>query len=79
LDFLTWLAERQQVHAVDLFVFDTLSSLWPVRDENDAAQVQAAAQTLHQLTGWAALLLVHHPCKSDGHWRTGASLEAEMA
>jgi hypothetical protein len=72
LDFLAWLADRQQEQPADLIVFDTLSSLWPVRDENDAAQVQAAVQPLHQLTGQAALLLVHHLRKSDGQEGTAS-------
>jgi hypothetical protein len=51
----------------DLVIFDTLSNLWPVRDENDAAQVQSALMPLHQLTGPhnCALMLVHHVGKSD--------------
>jgi len=71
-DFLDWLAELRQKNHFDLIVFDTLSSLWPVRDENDAAQVQAALQPLHRLTAHAALLLVHHLRKSDGQEGTAS-------
>jgi hypothetical protein len=57
----------------DLVVLDTLSNLWPVRDENDAAQVQEALMPLHRLCErGAALLLVHHLRKSDGTEATGS-------
>jgi hypothetical protein len=50
----------------DLVIFDTLSNLWPVRDENDAAQVQAALMPLRGLTDTgASLLLAHHLNKGD--------------
>jgi hypothetical protein len=57
----------------DLVVFDTLSNLWPVTNENDAAEVGAALMPLHALTAkGVAVLLVHHLRKSDGPEGTGA-------
>jgi hypothetical protein len=56
----------------DLFVFDTLSNLWPVRDENDATQVQEALVPLNGITGRAAVLLNHHLRKGDGPEGTGS-------
>jgi hypothetical protein len=56
----------------DLVVFDTISNLWPVRDENDAGEVQEALMPLRQLTIEAALKLVHHLRKGDGAEVTGS-------
>jgi hypothetical protein len=72
LGFLKWLKARQEARRYDLIVFDTLSNLWPVRDENDAAQVQEALMPIHTAIGDAALLLVHHLRKSDGGEGTGS-------
>jgi hypothetical protein len=68
IDYLQRLLDRDPV---DLIVLDTLSNLWPVKDENDAAQVQAALMPLHGLTEHAALLPVHHLRKGDGQEATG--------
>ncbi len=70
--FLDWLAHYLAKEPADLIVFDTLPSLWPVRDENDAAHVQAALQPLHQLTSQSGLLLTHHLRKGDGQEGTAS-------
>ncbi|MFI4854407.1 MAG: AAA family ATPase [Phycisphaerales bacterium JB065] len=50
-----------------LVIFDTLSNLWPVRDENSAAEVNAALMPLRAISATgAALILVHHDRKSGG-------------
>ena len=50
-----------------LAVIDTLSGLWPVRDENDAGQVARALAPLRRVTATGAgVLLVHHDNKSVG-------------
>ena len=50
-----------------MVVFDTLASLWPVVDENDAPGVQAALMPLHAITeARAGLVLVHHARKGGG-------------
>src|SRR5262249_38684757 len=54
----------------DLVVFDTLTNLWPVKDENDAALVQAALMPLHGIPPSTAQLLVHHTRKGDGQEAT---------
>lgn len=64
--FLAYLNEILAADGADLLVFDTIVSLWPVRDENDASQVQSALQPLWQLPKGTAILLVHHNRKSDG-------------
>jgi hypothetical protein len=72
-EFLFHLRQCVEQDPVDLIVFDTLSNLWPVRDENDAAQVQSALMPLHQLVGDSiALEAVHHLRKGDGKEATGS-------
>lgn len=57
----------------DLVVFDTISKLWPVREENDAGQVEDALMPVWNITNTgAALMLVHHNRKSDGKEFTGS-------
>jgi hypothetical protein len=57
-----WLGREQP----DLVVLDTLSALWTVRDENNAAEVAEALMPLERLARQATILLVHHPRKGDG-------------
>lgn len=64
--FLDYLRGLVGARDYNLIAFDTLANLWPVRDENDASQVQAALMPLHQMAEKAALLLVHHNRKGDG-------------
>jgi hypothetical protein len=73
--WLAFLAHVRSVNAsgqYDLLVFDPLSNLWPVRDENDAAQVQAALMPLHGFGERSAILASHHPRKSDGKEATAS-------
>lgn len=67
-EFLAKLGEAVRTHQFDLVVFDTLSKLWPVREENDAGQVEEALMYLWSLSQGAgvAVLLVHHARKSGG-------------
>jgi putative DNA primase/helicase len=66
---------RDHVLAVDaeLVIFDTISSLWPVVSENDAAQVQGALMPLVGLVRATncGLFISHHLKKSDGLEGTG--------
>ncbi len=78
-EFLGYLADLQKTDPADLIVFDTLSTLWPVRDENEAPQVQAALMPLHRITEAAALLLVHHNRKGDGKEATAARGSGALA
>ncbi len=49
-----------------LVIFDTISSVWPVVNENDASEVMSALLPLHAITdAGAALLVIHHPRKGD--------------
>jgi hypothetical protein len=73
LDFLEYIIELHRETPFDLVVFDTLSNLWPVENENDAGQVQAAMMPLRMLSREnIAVELVHHLRKSDGNEATGS-------
>jgi hypothetical protein len=64
--FLDRLRRTQEEQRYDLLVLDTIANLWPVCEENNAGEVQAALMPLHHAIGDAALLLVHHLRKSGG-------------
>ena len=54
-------------HRFDVVVIDTISKMWPVREENDAGQVEDAMMPLWTLTKQGvALMVVHHTRKSGG-------------
>ena len=55
-------------HGFDCLVVDTLSSVWPVKDENSASEVGAAFQALKYFAkdGKHSVLVVHHMRKSQG-------------
>ncbi len=63
----------------DLVVFDTLADLWPVKDENNATDVQGALQPVRRLADGRAVLLVHHLRKSDGGEGTGSRGSGALA
>ena len=77
--FLADIAEHVAADPADLIVFDTLANLWPVKDENSAAEVGAALAPLHRLTAGRAVLLVHHLRKSDGQEGTGSRGSGALA
>lgn len=72
LGLLAHLRDLVAARAYDLVALDTLVNLWPVRDENDASQVQAALMPLHTIGDRPAILPVHHNRKSDGQEATAA-------
>jgi hypothetical protein len=62
-------------HRFDLVIFDTLSKMWPVDDENSASEVEKALMPLWKITkdgAGAGVLLVHHTRKSGGDEFVGA-------
>lgn len=66
LDFTEHVAGMVAQREIGLVVFDTIGTLWPLADENDAIQVLDALLPLNQITqAGAGLLVVHHPRKSD--------------
>lgn len=66
--FVKALAERVNAEGYAAIIFDTLSAVNPVADENDAAAMMAALTPLHHLTeAGAAVLIIHHPRKGDGN------------
>lgn len=72
-DFIKAITEQVEKHQFDLVVFDTLSKMWPTREENDAGQVEEALMPLWNISNaGTAVLLVHHMRKSDGTQFVGA-------
>ena len=60
------IASAIEAEGFDLIIFDTLFGLWPVKDENDAAQVKNALMPLNELADLGAgVLLVAHTVKGD--------------
>ncbi len=72
MEFLAYLQEIVPEKKYDLVVFDTLSALWPVKDENDAAKVQEALMPLRSVSDTTAFLLDHHFRKSEGDQSTAS-------
>lgn len=74
--FLAYVRGVMLAGRFDLLLMDTLSNLWPVTKENDAAEVQTALMPLRDLTEVeghaAALFLIHHLRKGDGQEATAA-------
>lgn len=71
--FLGGMVAAVEKHRFDVVIIDTLSKLWPVREENDAGQVEEALMPLWNLTNaGVAMMLVHHSRKSDGNQFTGS-------
>ena len=72
-EFIQAIAEQVDKHKFDLVVFDTLSKMWPVREENDAGQVEEALMPLWNISnGGTSILLVHHSRKSGGEQFVGS-------
>jgi RecA-family ATPase len=72
LQFLDYLGRKLKDWPADLVVFDTLSKLWPVKDENNASEVTEALMPLRAIAEQRALLLLHHLRKSDGQEGTAS-------
>jgi hypothetical protein len=63
-----------------MVVFDTLSNLWPVKNENDASEVQAALMPLRALTtSGRSLFAVHHLTKAGGAEATASRGSGALA
>jgi hypothetical protein len=71
--FIAEAVERVGRYQFDLVVIDTISKVWPVADENAAAQVEAALVPLWKVTSTgAAVMIVHHTRKSGGEHFTAS-------
>ncbi|MCR9215950.1 MAG: AAA family ATPase [bacterium] len=72
-DAIQRIAGRVEELGAAVVVLDTLSNLWPVRDENAAAEVNAALMPIRRITRTgAAVILVHHDRKGGGAFGEGA-------
>jgi hypothetical protein len=65
VEFINHLAEVLKYHPADWICFDTISNLWPVKDENSAGEVSEALAPLSRIRDGRAIELVHHLGKSD--------------
>lgn len=66
-EFLEEVSQYCQSNNIDLVVIDTLSTFWPIDNENDSAQVMKALIPLFTLTNEdCAVLLIHHFRKGGG-------------
>jgi hypothetical protein len=65
-EFMGHLRDVRLRFPYDLLVFDPISNLWPVKDENDAPSVQNALLPLHSIGDDLATMLFHHLRKGDG-------------
>jgi hypothetical protein len=70
-DFLNYLLDKVKQEGYDLLVFDTISDLWPIVDENSNAEVQAALKPLRAFPDTTGITVVHHIRKADGPEGTG--------
>lgn len=71
--FVAKLIEAAVDNGFDLVVMDTISKLWPVKEENDAGQVEDALKPLWALSDHGiSTLLIHHDRKSGGEQFTGS-------
>ena len=71
--FISQMAQFCKENEIDVFIIDTLSTFWPVDNENDASRVESALLPLnHFLENNIAVLLVHHFRKSGGEEGTAS-------
>ncbi|MDZ4712441.1 MAG: AAA family ATPase [bacterium] len=67
IQFVTQITDYSIENNIDLIVIDTLSTFWPIDNENDSAQVLKALVPLYALTEKKlGVLLVHHFRKGGG-------------
>jgi hypothetical protein len=73
-NWLDWLAEQADRRQTQVIIFDTISNLWPVVNENDAAQVNTALMPCFRLLQKSdrSLVIGHRLKKTDGQQGTGA-------
>ncbi|MEQ8843366.1 MAG: AAA family ATPase [Phycisphaerales bacterium] len=67
VDLIDRLTDAVRERSLAMVVFDTLPSLWPVHNENDASEVVHALAPLRNINNaGAGVLLIHHPRKGEG-------------
>jgi hypothetical protein len=77
--FIARLNAHLEADPADVVFFDSLAAIWPVRDENNAAEVCRALAPLHRLCRGRAVGLSHHIRKSDGRDGTAARGSGALA
>jgi hypothetical protein len=77
--FLNHVAAERERWRADAVILDTISHLWPVRKENDAAEVAEALMPMQdRLASHAAVMPVHHFGKAGGLEFTGSRGSGEI-
>lgn len=67
IEFIQELTTECLDKKIDVVIIDTLSSFWPIDNENDSAQVMKALVPLYNFTeNGIAVLLIHHFRKGGG-------------
>ncbi|HEY1379823.1 MAG TPA: AAA family ATPase [Gemmataceae bacterium] len=79
IEFINYLRGVLVDFPADVVVFDTISNLWPVRNENDAAEVQAALMPLRAISEGRSLEMVHHAGKADAGQATASRGSGALA
>jgi hypothetical protein len=77
--FVGWLMQEIAEHPADVVIFDTLTNLWYVRNENDASEVTEALMPLRAISNKRTLMLVHHLTKAGGAEGTGSRGSGALA
>jgi hypothetical protein len=77
LSCVDWQTRRHR--PADVVILDTIGKLWSVTNENDAAEVAAALSPVRPLAEGRAVLLTHHPNKSQSGSLTMARGSGELS
>lgn len=64
-DWFDFLAGYCVEHSIGLVVFDTVSTVWPIKNENDASEVNEALMPMRRLADGRSVCVVHHLVKID--------------
>jgi predicted ATP-dependent serine protease len=81
IEIIDLVSKKCKELGIDMVVIDTISTFWPVDDENDAAKVKKALVPLYKLTddNGVALMLVHHFKKDGGNEGTASRGSGALA
>jgi 5S rRNA maturation endonuclease (ribonuclease M5) len=70
-DWLDFLNDYRLAKNIGFTVFDTISTIWPIKNENDASEVNEALMPMRKLAKGQSVSVVHHLSKFDRGDGTG--------
>ena len=73
-DWFVWLSflnDYCRANQIGFTVFDTVSTFWPIKNENDASEVNSALMPMRKLAKGQSISVVHHLAKFDRGDGTG--------